>query len=248
MAKVYSARGIVIKHTKLGETDTIVTLIDSEGQQIKGVAKGLRKPGNKIGGRLQLFNEVDLMLHKGRNLDIISETKMLGSNMGIQAEVERVAGASVIAEMLEKLSRDGASVGSRTYEMTRSALAWIGDMDKDRASIIVSAFLMKAMAMQGFAPSINECALCGAVLEDPVFFSVGHGGAMCDACVQELGIRGDQKPQLIKWVGALTYLTFSELAGLERFPSSELLEISRAWIAEHADIHLKSISFLKTLL
>lgn len=46
MAKAYNERCIVLKHTKLGETDVIVTMLGGDGRQIRAVAKGLRKPGN----------------------------------------------------------------------------------------------------------------------------------------------------------------------------------------------------------
>ena len=57
MAKAYNERCIVLKHTKLGETDVIVTMLGGDGRQIRAVAKGLRKPGNRIGARLELFAE-----------------------------------------------------------------------------------------------------------------------------------------------------------------------------------------------
>ena len=55
MAKAYNERCIVLRHTKLGETDVIVTMLASDGSQVRAVAKGLRKPGNRIGARLELF-------------------------------------------------------------------------------------------------------------------------------------------------------------------------------------------------
>ena len=71
MAKAYNERCIVLKHTKLGETDAIVTMLASDGSQVRAVAKGLRKPGNRIGARLELFCEADLLLHEGKSLDIV---------------------------------------------------------------------------------------------------------------------------------------------------------------------------------
>ena len=46
MAKAYNERCIVLKHTKLGETDAIVTMLASDGSQVRAVAKGLRKPAS----------------------------------------------------------------------------------------------------------------------------------------------------------------------------------------------------------
>ena len=100
MAKAYNERCIVLKHTKLGETDVIVTMLASDGSQVRAVAKGLRKPGNRIGARLELFCEADLLLHEGKSLDIVREVKTVATNAVIRDELERTASASVAAELV----------------------------------------------------------------------------------------------------------------------------------------------------
>ena len=69
----YRAHALVLRKTKLGETDAIVTLLAEDGRELRAVAKGLRKPGSKLGGVLEPFTEVSLLLHTGRSLDVVSE-------------------------------------------------------------------------------------------------------------------------------------------------------------------------------
>ena len=38
MAKAYNERCIVLKHTKLGETDAIVTMLASDGSQVRALS------------------------------------------------------------------------------------------------------------------------------------------------------------------------------------------------------------------
>ena len=76
----YPARALVLRKTKLGETDTIVTLLASDGRQVRAVAKGLRKPGGRFGARLEPFAVADLLLHTGRSLDVITEARTVATH------------------------------------------------------------------------------------------------------------------------------------------------------------------------
>ena len=151
MAKAYNERCIVLKHTKLGETDVIVTMLGGDGRQIRAVAKGLRKPGNRIGARLELFAEADLLLHEGKSLDVVREVKTIATNASIREELERTAAASVETEFLEKLGREGVVLGERMYEMSAASMRTIAELPARKAAFIAAAFLFKAMAMQGLS-------------------------------------------------------------------------------------------------
>ena len=46
-------RVVVLRKTKLGESDLILTLLSSDGSQIRAVAKGARKPKSPFSTRQQ---------------------------------------------------------------------------------------------------------------------------------------------------------------------------------------------------
>lgn len=248
MAKAYNERCIVLRHTKLGETDVIVTMLASDGSQVRAVAKGLRKSGNRIGARLELFCEADLLLHEGKSLDIVREVKTVATNAAIRDELERTASASVAAELVEKLGRDGVVLGERMYAMSAAALRAMADHPARQSVLIAAAFLFKAMAMQGFAPAVRECALCGSPIKHVQAFDVGYGGALCDACLARLGICTTIDPQAAGWVETLLFSTFAQLGEIEAYPEIQLLDLAHMWVREHAGFDLRSIAFLKTLL
>lgn len=248
MAKAYDARCLVIKHTKLGETDMIVTLLADDGRQLRAVAKGLRKPGNRIGARLELFSEADLLLHEGRSLDIVREVKTVDGHSPLRESLESAAAAHVVAEMLEKLSRDGASLGERAYAMSSSAFTMLEGAPADSIALLCAAFLLKLMSMQGFAPAVKECALCGKPMESIETFDIGYGGALCAECTKAMNIGSFAYPHARAWMPSLLYCTFAELSEQEGYPVMELLDLSHTWVKEHAGFQLKSLTFLKSIL
>ena len=55
-ARTYTARAIVLRKTKLGESDLVVTLLAEDGSQVRAVAKGARKPSSPFAARLELYS------------------------------------------------------------------------------------------------------------------------------------------------------------------------------------------------
>jgi DNA repair protein RecO (recombination protein O) len=49
------------------------------------------------------------------------------------------------------------------------------------ASLVLDAFLIRAMANAGWEPALRECALCSAPGPHTAF-NVAAGGAVCDSC------------------------------------------------------------------
>ena len=243
MAASYKARCIVLKKTKLGEADLILTMLSSDGSQIKGVAKGARKPGNKrFGARLEPFSLCDLQLYPGRNLESITEVRCVESNAACRTDLDRSSACSFMAELIAKVIADG-EVGERTFSMLAAALGEIGSNPPGSALLIAVAFAIKATAMMGLRPAIHVCALCGAPLDEVARFDIEHGGCVCSQCSSSA--RNDVEPAGVAWIDTLLGSTFAQLASVEGAPLLLLLNFADRWIVEHLGIHLKTTSFLR---
>ena len=104
----YPLRALVLRKTKLGETDTILTLLADDGGQVRAVAKGLRKPGGRFGARLEPYAVCDLLLHTGRSLEVVTEAQTVASHSGLREDLDRSAAAAVVADLLDKIVGRGA--------------------------------------------------------------------------------------------------------------------------------------------
>ena len=74
---VYRDSAVVLRVTKLGEADRIVTLLTRREGRVRAVAKGVRRTKSRFGSRLEPFSHVDLQLYAGRNLDIVTQAETL---------------------------------------------------------------------------------------------------------------------------------------------------------------------------
>ena len=104
---VHPLRALVLRKTKLGETDLIVTLLASDGRQIRAVAKGARKTTSRIGGWVEPYSVVDLLLHAGGPLEIIAEAGTVASNEAVRRDCDRAAAAAAVGDLLGKISVGG---------------------------------------------------------------------------------------------------------------------------------------------
>ena len=65
----------------------------------------------------------------------------------------------------------------RLYLLVAGALRALSARDRD-PSLVLDAFLLRAMAFAGWAPAVSECARCG-VPGPHRSFSVPAGGSVC---------------------------------------------------------------------
>ncbi len=249
--ETYAARVIVLRKTKLGEADLILTMLAENGSQIRAVAKGARKPAGSFAARLELYSVVDALLARGRTLDIVKEARLVESNEALRRDMEHAAAAAPMAELLDRETQMGLE-NPQLFALTRAAFSCLGGVGADKAPLICAAHLLKALAFAGLRPNLGTCVTCGASvsLEGPeglVHVSYREGGTICRTCSAH--VETVMVPvSTINAVNALISSTFSELTVLDMDVSSSfaVLRFCQQWIREHVGANLKSLSFLFT--
>jgi recombinational DNA repair protein (RecF pathway) len=73
----YRDDGVVLRTQKLGEADRIITLLTRHNGRVRAVAKGVRRTKSRFGARLEPFTHVDVMIHPGRSLDVITQAEVI---------------------------------------------------------------------------------------------------------------------------------------------------------------------------
>ncbi|MGI6045408.1 MAG: DNA repair protein RecO [Eggerthellaceae bacterium] len=244
----YTARAIVIKKTKLGETDLILTLLGENGAQIRAVAKGARKPQSSFSSRLELYSYVEVLLHEGKKLAIISEAKLIDAHEQIRHDFELASTAACIAEFLAKSTEEDLEE-PQLFEMTRKAFDLLSKTERPSDLGLCAAFLIKACAFLGFGPQLDTCSLCGKTVSTEtgsyLHFSLEDGGLLCPACAlkrETLMV----KAQTIAWQRVLLRSTFETILDKD-IPQEcqiEIFQLLKQWINYHLGAQIKSIDFL----
>ena len=100
--RTYKTRAIVLAHFDLGEADRIITLLTPEDGKIRAVAKGVRRPRSRIGGSVEPFAELDLVLARGRNLDVITQVSVAHAWLRLRDRLESTATAWYLGELSDR--------------------------------------------------------------------------------------------------------------------------------------------------
>lgn len=175
---LYRDEGVVLRAQKLGEADRIITLLTRDHGRIRAVAKGVRKTTSRIGARLEPFSHVDVQFYEGRTLDGVTQVETIGS-YGAQLvhDYARYTTGQVMLETAERMTAEEGEPAVQQYLLLVGGLRSLVSGDHD-AGLILDAYLVRSLAVAGWAPSFDACAKCG--LPGPHrSFHVAAGGALC---------------------------------------------------------------------
>lgn len=178
---VYRDQAIVLRTQKLGEADRIITLFTREHGRIKAVAKGVRRTKSRWGARLEPASHVDLQLYSGRSLDTVTQAVSI-ENFGdeLSLDYQRWTVASAILEAAERFTSQEHEPALQQYLLVVGSLKALAHETYD-ASLILDAYLLRSLAVAGYAPSLMNCSRCDAPGPHK-FFSLVGGGSVCNTC------------------------------------------------------------------
>ena len=177
----YRDVGVVLRTHRLGEADRIITLLTREHGKVRAVAKGVRRTGSRFGARLEPFMYVDLQLYQGRNLDTVTQAVTKEPYAGpISRSYPAFTAAAAIAETADKLTPVEREPATQAFWLTAGAFGALA-REEHQPGLILDSYLLRALALAGYAPSFDACAVCGAAGPHR-FFSPASGGMVCDGC------------------------------------------------------------------
>lgn len=246
----YSIHALVLRRTKLGESDLILTLLAEDGSQKRAVAKGARRPKSSFAARTEPFCVIDALCATGRSLDILKEARLVAAHDVLRCNLEASAAAAPLAELLGRMSqRDLAN--PRLFQSAVRALDAMDAADDGHRAALSAAELLKILAFSGLRPSLEVCIGCGEALElaegARVPFSATGGGVLCEAC---RGVDESVPVDAATLCWAQYFLTspFDAIATgpADLSASFAVLHLVQDLVRAHVGSSLKSLEFLFT--
>jgi DNA repair protein RecO (recombination protein O) len=98
----------------------------------------------------------------------------------IAPHYDRYTSASAVLETAERLTGEEREPSLRLFLLTIGALRTIAG-GEHAPGLVLDAYLLRSMAVEGWAPALAECAKCGEPGAHRAF-SVSSGGAVCPTC------------------------------------------------------------------
>ncbi len=150
-----------------------------------------------FGARLELFSHVDLQFATGRTLDVITQAVTLHPySEPLSHDYERYTTGQVMIETADRLVVEEREPALQQYQLLVGALHALTTVTTDGPRppvMVMDAYLLRAVALAGYAPTLADCARCGgAGPHDGVLAPVGrHGVPALPAAGLNPSRRGD---------------------------------------------------------
>jgi DNA repair protein RecO (recombination protein O) len=195
----YRDEGVVLRTHKLGEADRIITLLTKRNGRVRAVAKGVRRTTSRFGGRLEPFTHVDLQIYEGRSLDVITQAVTVRPyGEPFAADYPRYTAGTAMLETAERLTPVEKEPALRQFLLLIGGLRTLADVAHD-PRMVLDAYLLRSLALAGYAPALEGCARCGARAPSggsdggsasrpevtgggPRAFAIAAGGLVCGSC------------------------------------------------------------------
>jgi len=176
----YQTEGVILKQTKLGEFDKIVTIYTPEFGKLKAVAKGACRPKSKLGGNVEPLTHSLMLLAKGRNLDIVTQSQTINGFLALKSDLWRMACGLYILELIDSFTVEGGE-NRPSFDLLLDILNQLSEPDSNET--VLRYFELHLLHHLGYRPQLRRCVNCDSPLKPVVnFFNPSKGGLLCPPC------------------------------------------------------------------
>jgi DNA repair protein RecO (recombination protein O) len=239
---LYRDEAIVLRTHKLGEADRIITLLTRSHGRVRAVARGVRRTTSKFGSRLEPFMHVDLQLSEGRSLDHVTQAETLTPfHAGIGADYDRYTAGTAMLETADRLVPEEREPSVQQFLLLVGGLRTLSSGERT-ASQVLDSYLLRSLAVAGYAPSFDACARCG-LMGPHRWFNVSLGGALCVTC--RVPGSASPAPETLAVLGALLAGDWPVVESAEPRHLREASGLVAAYLAWHLERGLRSLEYVE---
>ncbi|MBQ4132684.1 MAG: DNA repair protein RecO [Desulfovibrionaceae bacterium] len=183
----FSDKALIFKLGKFREADLWVRMLSPSRGIYTAFAFGGSRSIRRFCGCLDLLNTVQVRVEASRTKEymVLGEASLLACPNRLRTDLGRLGMAVNCLKFMEafNVSSDSALV---SYKLVRDLLDLL-DSEVSPPSLLPSLFRFRFAALQGFAPHIHSCRLCGFTFcrSSYLYFQTAEGGTLCAACVHK---------------------------------------------------------------
>jgi DNA repair protein RecO (recombination protein O) len=240
----YRDDAIVLRTQDLGEADRIVTVLARRTGRIRAVGKGVRRTKSRFGARLEPFTHADLQLHTGRSLDYITQAETVRAyGEQLWPDYPRYTTGTAMCETAERFTPVEKEPALRQFLLLVGGLRALAD-GAHSPRLVLDAFLLRSLAVAGYAPALEECAVCGSpdaggAAGASRAFAVAAGGVTCRSC-RPPGAATPSAPT-VALMAALLRGDWGHADAAERRHQSECSGLVAAYLQWHLEHSIRSL-------
>jgi DNA repair protein RecO (recombination protein O) len=226
-ARLYKTEGIVLRSMDLGEADRVLTVLTPRLGKLRVIAKGIRRPRSRLGGGLEPFSDVHLVLAVGRTFDVVTQAALEDPHLGLRNDLHSTAAAWYLVELADRFC-EGSAESHGAFVLLAQGLAALdaAPLDVSRA-VVARWFELHLLDAMGFRPELTLCLECGAqIAPEGNAFAPVAGGVVGPECAHAALSAQPISPEALK---VMRHLQRSPLTAVLRvkLPGTVQREVER---------------------
>lgn len=175
-------KAIVTRAVPYNESDMIITLVSVDYGKITATAKGCLKPKAKLRYSAEPLNFGDYVLSGKNGRYVVTECSQIESFATITADIEKYYAASLILDVLQKLSQEPQPEIFVHSLRAISQLAY----GEDETDCVITDYLLTLLDLNGSKLDFRHCNVCSCDIEGVAYFKDADG-IVCEHCKGIMG-------------------------------------------------------------
>lgn len=238
--------GMVLSTMPIGEYDRRVVILTKEQGKISAFARGARRPNSPLVGAVNPLAFGEFTMYEGRTSYTIQSASITNYFAELREDVVGAYYGFYFLEVADYYAKEYTDEREMLKLLYQSMRALINPHIPNR--LVRRIFELKALTVNGQAPQVFQCVICGDQ-ERPAVFSPAKGGIVCSEC------SGDVIDGMIldnSTLYSMQYIESTPVVKLYTFTVAEnvLAELEKVMdrlMEVYVDRRFKSLEILETL-
>ena len=238
--------GMVLSTMPIGEYDRRVVILTKEQGKISAFARGARRPNSPLIGAVNPLAFGEFTMYEGRTSYTIQSASITNYFAELREDVVGAYYGFYFLEVADYYAKEYTDEREMLKLLYQSMRALINPHIPNR--LVRRIFELKALTVNGQAPQVFQCVICGDK-ERPAVFSPAKGGLVCSEC------SGDVIDGMIldnSTLYSMQYIESTPVVKLYTFTVAEnvLAELEKVMdrlMEVYVDRRFKSLEILETL-
>lgn len=238
--------GLVLRETVTRDADKILTVLTPDRGRLSVIARGARRKGSRVAAACQLLAYSEMTLYEKGRWTMLDAADTIELFDGLRQDLTALSLAAYFAELTEAVS-DGS--GGDVLPLLLNALYALSALKKP-PQLVKPAFQFRLMALAGYEPMADGCALCGAPQPENPMLDVVHGVVHCGKCREKGGL---SLPLMASGLAALRYVLYGDPRRLYSFslPPEGLRALNHAadaYVSAQLERSFRTLDYYRTIL
>ncbi len=238
---------LILREVRFRESDRILTALTADHGKMTLAAHGALSKKSRIAAGTQQLTWSELTLFEKNGRFAVREAVTREAFAGLRTALEDLALGTYIAECLELFAAEGQPE-PELLQLGLNSLYALSEKLAPRAKI-KAAFELRLTAMEGYAPAVDVCAVCGREDVQVPAFLPDDGTVVCRDCRKErqwvlpLSMSALEAMRRVLQITPKKMLSFS----LDEADLQLLGKVTESWLLRCSGREIPSLEYYKKL-